>query len=583
MEKFNRQIFIFLSLLVYATSITTYYFSLSNNLVIFTILICIYLTSLTKNFLGKDLINRSHSRIIIAVLFFCLIPFVILINLPPLTWDEIAYSASLAKFYANNMSFKYNADYGPYSAFPQNYEIFTTISEIFFHSTILSKIINFLSVGAITAVIYSLAILTGSRKNIALLISIITTLTSWPILNSTLIVKNDLFNCAIQSLTILTLIQYFKKGDLKYLALLCLFQGASLGTKYTSILFVFSVSIVFICYELGLNKDKKNAVLRIIFYTLILIGFGFPWYLRNFLDFNNPIYPAFNEYFCCNKFNSTYIGILNENTKALSGHSFHSGTIFDFIKNLWKMNQLIFIIGILGFISLIKKKILKINLTENKTINQITLLFFIFTGTIYFLGFWELRYYLVILVILAVYASLLVNTLNLNLTARKMNLILLIVAFTSFSIISTKKYKLIYENMNKTNEEILYKNYSDYKVVEYLNKELKSTDKVAFANIQPFYYTKNSYYHIHFLNEQGNLSEKINDDSTFLDFISSQEINYFAIRLNLNDKDFPRLKAPLLNNWNDQLHNRFKSLEKKGFIREIKVFEDEKVKVYKLL
>jgi hypothetical protein len=583
MEKFSTKIFIFLSLLVYMVSITTFYSRLSSNLIIFTLIISLYLVAKTKYLFGKELIDKNHSKIILTSLFFCFIPYIVLINLPPLSWDEIAYSASLPKFYADNMSIRYNADYGPYSAFPQNYEILTTLSEIFFHTTILSKLVNLLSIVAITTTIYSLAILSGSKKNIALLLSLITVLTSWAILNSTLIVKNDLFNCAIQSLTILTLIKYFKKRNLKYLALLGLLQGVSLGTKYTSILFVISVSIVLFSYEFVLNKHKKNAALRILFYSIVLIVFGFPWYLRNFLDFQNPLYPAFNNYFCCNNFNNTYISILNENTKALTGHSFLSGDIFDFIKTFWKINQLIFIVGISGLFFLYLKKTIQITLSVNKPINQITFLFFVFTSFVYFFGFWELRYYLVLEVILAVYASLWVSTLNLNLVEKKIYLVLKIVVFMSFIMVCSKKYNLIHDNLFKTNEEILYKNYSDYKVIDYVTKEIKNTDKIAFANIQPFYYTKNPYYHIHFLNELGNLSEKINEDSSFIEFINSQKINYFVIRFNLDDKDFPRPKAPYLNNWNDQLYNRFTSLEKKGYIRSIRFFREENVVIYELL
>ena len=46
---------------------------------------------------------------------------------PPSSWDEIAYTIALPRDYAHENRFFYNADYGPYSAFPANYEALTTI------------------------------------------------------------------------------------------------------------------------------------------------------------------------------------------------------------------------------------------------------------------------------------------------------------------------------------------------------------------------------------------------------------------------------------------------------------------------
>ncbi len=41
---------------------------------------------------------------------------------PPFGWDEVAYGAALPRDYARAGRFFYNADYGPYSAFPANYQ-----------------------------------------------------------------------------------------------------------------------------------------------------------------------------------------------------------------------------------------------------------------------------------------------------------------------------------------------------------------------------------------------------------------------------------------------------------------------------
>src|SRR3974377_173170 len=50
-------------------------------------------------------------------------PAVIASVLPPFTWDEVAYSAALPKYYAQMHHFFYRSDYGGvYSSSPANYE-----------------------------------------------------------------------------------------------------------------------------------------------------------------------------------------------------------------------------------------------------------------------------------------------------------------------------------------------------------------------------------------------------------------------------------------------------------------------------
>jgi len=84
--------------------------------------------------------------------------------LPPYSWDEMAYGAALPRDYARAGHFFYNNDYGPYSAFPGNYEALTTAALVLFHSAGAMKWLNLLLAIGLAAIAAHLCRALGAPK-----------------------------------------------------------------------------------------------------------------------------------------------------------------------------------------------------------------------------------------------------------------------------------------------------------------------------------------------------------------------------------------------------------------------------------
>ena len=84
-----------------------------------------------------------------------------------------------------------------------------------------------------------------------------------------------------------------------------------------------------------------------------------PWYLKNYIIFGNPFYPAFNQYFIeNNNFSTSYIKIFNELFfYDYKDFSWGSGTIYGFLsKFINEFGFIAFVFGTFGLYNLLKSK-----------------------------------------------------------------------------------------------------------------------------------------------------------------------------------------------------------------------------------
>jgi hypothetical protein len=573
---------IFLSLLMTSISILGITSNIYPNILILIILICLTASILlTRNMAVTSIKNVSFFQTFLILLLSTL-PILLIANFPPLTWDEIAYSASLPRAYAEKKHFFYNSAYGPYSAFPQNYEAITTASFILFKTPILSKLINYFSAILIGLITFNIIMLQKGKAEIATTIAVITVILGTFLSNVSLI-KNDIVVAILQGAAVLYFVNYCRTKNKIYLLAISLVLGAAIGAKYSAAFFSIAMTLVLSIETTKENISFREKASKILLFIGMLIIFSSPWYLNNLYLFSNPFYPAFNSVFPQNQFNATYMQLLYENTRTLNGFTFTNGTLFEFLKTIYDLNHILFSGAILGIL-------LSYRLKTGETLKPIRNLLFIFVSILFFFGFWANRYYLVLIILLAPFCYLLTEKFSAlkEFLVKNNSKILALFMFLSFFSLSSKFSGQIYNRIKLTEVNFIEKYYGDYKLAKFVNENLNSNDTIAIANTQPFYYLDAKYYHIHFLNELGNLSEKLNEDKSFKSFIKEQKINYFGVRFNTNDPTYKRNLAPLLFNWNDQLFLRMKSLEKSKTIKLISVINSDtnnfsnNIYVYKL-
>ena len=94
--------------------------------------------------------------------------------------------------------------------------------------------------------------------------------------------------------TTYAMINYLETDDAKWLWTSAILAGFSLGIKHSAGLWLLFVGIMYLTQTFVRGRQTIGSILkRGIVYTLIAAAMASPWYIKNYVWFNNPIYPFF--------------------------------------------------------------------------------------------------------------------------------------------------------------------------------------------------------------------------------------------------------------------------------------------------
>jgi hypothetical protein len=533
-QFFFLQIFgLTIALLMWSISILGLHATLTVNsllllaLLILTLMLFFYLK-------GKE--DRPHQANLISCLLLCigLIQFYAIyyvFKFPPFVWDEVAYGAALPKLYAEKKYFYYVANYGPYSAFPQNFEAISTASLILLNSFAGAKFLNLIFALCYLVMAGGIASLIGLPRIFALLSGALVGISS-AFITFTPTIKNDIANGFFQSAAILMLILYSKNRTLQNSCLMGIFIGTSIGIKYNSLLLGICPILIFLWITLTSDELWFGKIKKIFVTGAFVLVASLPWYLNNFNLFHNPVYPIANEFFQAkNDFHSGYSQLFKESFYGDVNFSWVNGNVSAFFKRFLKeFNPILVIFGLFG----LTKSIL---FGKNK---QEIYLAIITLGSLILVirfGFWEPRYSFFLLVMLAIHSAAFVyficTPLLKFITFKKYQLVLSTVCIMCLLIISYKIGNEIYgaksRHFQTHSEESFKKIYiSGYNVASWLNQNTPTDSVVAVWGHQMFYYLDRPYFHIHPLTESGNLLG-VKNEGEFYEFLINKKINYLSL------------------------------------------------------
>jgi hypothetical protein len=507
--------------------------------------------------------------------------------IPPFTYDEVAYSASLPKDYASVKHFFYNYNYGHYSAFPQNYDAITTLSLIFSKSTSVVKILNiFLAIG-ITLASSTIAKLAGVKNKISIFAGLLVGCSSG-FITALPIAKNDIANGFFQSWCIVALLIYLKKHNLLYVVLTALFLGTSVGIKYNSILFAAIIVPTFLLITVASKNEFRLKVKFILIFSFVLLITSIPWYLNNFLLFGNPIYPIANSFFSPNNgFTKNHIEMFKELFYTdLYNYSWLNGTLKGFgsrFVNDFGRFISIFAIFSSGYI-LLQRIFLKIN-KFSKIRSYIVSLTVLILLTILFFGFWEPRYSFVLLTLFGSLSAIFIQAIDekINCKHKWLNLFLLILVLFGFY----RGYKIYGQvelaYLKNTGKSFQEKYIPNWKLAEYLNNKTPLHSKIAvgIGTNQMFYYLERPYYYLGPLT--GNLVN-LEKEADLIVFLKENNINYIA----LSDWGLRPHAAhtPYLKRFYSIFYKLIDDAEKLNHIKKVEIVDDgvtPPVTIYKLI
>ncbi len=88
------------------------------------------------------------------------------------------------------------------------------------------------------------------------------------------------------------MINYLESKNQSWLWISALLAGFSLGIKHTAVIWLALVGGMYLVQQLFINRERMLNVFRLgIGYMLLAFAVASPWYLKNYVWFQNPVYP----------------------------------------------------------------------------------------------------------------------------------------------------------------------------------------------------------------------------------------------------------------------------------------------------
>jgi hypothetical protein len=515
-----------------------------------------------------------------------LLPFLVLPTVaamaPPNSWDEVAYGAALPRDYAHAGRFFYNADYGPYSAFPGNYEALATASLVLMGDVIPARVLNVLLALGLAVIAVHLSRHLGVSRPIALCAAVLV-LSADALLASVPMVKNDVANAFFQSLALLSIASYAATRRPSRLVLGAFFLGTAVGIKYSSLQFALCVAPLTVGLILGGPGSHSQRLRSLGVFGIVTSATALPWYARNYVVFGNPFFPFLNELLAArNGFTAEHSAITREMFGGLTGYSWSTGSVSAFLSGAttgfgW-VPVLLLVPGLLAVV-LRKRDAAAVFL------GAVLISFGLVT---LFAGYWSPRYFLSLLILSSAFAGavlaeiLRVAHLVLGRRPSVVALGLLIVALGGCSIRWQWRTsgELVRDVLRLGRQDFVRTHVPYWSLADWANRNLAPGDKIGIGvNVQPFYYLNQPYFHIHPMTEKGNL-QSLQTPEEFLRAFRALGLTWLAFLPTLDEARYPEATTPRMNAFLRRFYRAREALTQSGKLTLVTTVQG--VRVYRI-
>ncbi|MBI3035991.1 glycosyltransferase family 39 protein [Candidatus Woesearchaeota archaeon] len=227
----------------------------------------------------------------------------ILVNLigsfvPPWHFDVIAYHLAIQKIYIR----AHQIMYIPYIFYSNHPSLIDTVYLVglLLYNGVLSNLLGYSLAAMIVLAIYSFCKRFFNSMVIGVLASMI--FYSFPmVIRGTRTSHIDVQFALFVFLSLYGLFIYFQSGDKKHLVLSAIFAGFGGSSKIFGPIAAIGIFIVLGSYLLlRISKNKiqyKTVIIRTFIFCLIVGAIILPWLLKNYFFTGNPFWPAFNDIF----------------------------------------------------------------------------------------------------------------------------------------------------------------------------------------------------------------------------------------------------------------------------------------------
>ncbi|MEQ8168762.1 MAG: phospholipid carrier-dependent glycosyltransferase, partial [Candidatus Eremiobacterota bacterium] len=233
---------------------------------------------LLTGLIGLKYVKITKEYFYIFILFLILFPSVLLTLYPPFYWDDTGYHLPLAQAMLENHRLVFDK-FLIYPVFPLNGDILL-ISGLSLDA-LTAQLIPWLCFFTLSAGCFS-----EIKKRSGYLSALIASglfLSNQILIFFSVMCYIDTVVALFITCTVIGLCNFFHDKDKKWLYISGIFLGISLGTKYIAIIFLVIISVLLVLF-----KKRKELLI----YTLIVMIFACPWYIRNFYYTGNPVWPV---------------------------------------------------------------------------------------------------------------------------------------------------------------------------------------------------------------------------------------------------------------------------------------------------
>lgn len=238
------------------------------------------------SFLRRPDMSRLHIFFLVFILLACAITLIGALS-PPLGNDSLAYRLVHVKAFSQAQRVSY-IPYARESLWPYLIEMLFTLG-FAIGSDILAKLIAW-SFGLLGAFLIYTAAKRYFSRTAGYISSVIFLLTP-AIFNQMTHSYVDIAQAVYAFASLLCLLRYFKEREMKWAALAGLFCGFVLSIKFTAIITLLTLLVLFI-HGLIRAPGRRASILKGLCVFLLFTGlFSVCWYLRAYIIKQNPLYP----------------------------------------------------------------------------------------------------------------------------------------------------------------------------------------------------------------------------------------------------------------------------------------------------
>ena len=507
------------------------------------------------------------SRIVTFLLYMTIFGFVItevLLNLtPPISRDALIHHLAIPKLWLAHGGF-YEIPWADFSYFPMNIDLLYLIP-LYFKNDIVPKFIHF-AFGIGTGLLIYAYLKNRFSRNWGLLGFLI--FFSTPVivrLSTTAYV--DLGMTFFTTASILAFVRC-RDGtykDTKWLVLSAVCMGLAAGSKYNALIAWFFLNLMIVFYyskdtENGLGALKSGAV----FFAIALFVVS-PWFIKNYILTENPIYPLFDSFFkalyhagdgsggLAATAKSNWTANIFQRREIMFGESFLE-TLFIPIRMFFqgKDGSVQYFDGAMNPILIIMLPFAFINrdLNRDKVFFLLFSVFFFFIA--YFLTVIRIRYILPAIPLLTILSVVGIKNI-VEWTGKKSSQVrraglIGIFAVTIISIAFNFLYLKNYFNeirpveyifKQETKDEFLSRHVGSYPAIQYINKNLPDDVRVFLMFLgRRGYYLNRPYYHERSfgMNTINGMVKASADKQDFQRYIQSLDCTHILMRTDLVNK-----------------------------------------------